>query len=188
MNQDFLRHLKKKSNEGQSTIEFVATLSFAITFLFLFFQVSLNFTNGYIIQFATYQASRAYLSFDEGRDSSTVDAETLAEEVFKGYHDLMESSLRQPAVFGINPPDVNGGALRALYVGAHSEWSGIFSLSNVVGGKHDIKFLSEAYLGKEPTQADCHDRICEAMGCEEAADDTIEDSIMNFVTIHDNGC
>ena len=182
MNQDFLHHLKKKNNKGQSTIEFVATLSFALTFLFLFFQIGLNFTNGYIIQFATYQASRAYLTYDRGDANSAANAEALAEAVFNGYHDLMEDSLRQPATFGINPPDPSGGALRALYVGAYSEWDGIFSLSNVIGGKHDIKFLSEGYLGKEPTQTECHDRICEKMGCDETYNG------MSFVTIHDNGC
>ena len=180
--------LNLTNNKGQSTIEFVSTLSFALVFLFLFFQMALNFTNGYLVQFATYQASRAYVVYDDGFGASG--AEGVAQNVFNSYHDLIKDSLKVEASFGIQPPPNSANPVRAMYIGAYSEWEDIFSLSNVIGGKREMKFKSESYLGKEPGRQECIQRLCTVLqsvpgssfNCGSSHDN------MNLITAYDNGC
>lgn len=175
-------------SSGQSTIEFISTLSFSLVFLLLFFKIALNFTNGYLVQFATYQASRAYLVYDDGLDRAN--AENIARGVFESYHDLIKSSLKVDASFGIQRPPATTNPTQAMYVGAYSEWEDVFSLSNILGGKREMKFRSESFLGREPGRRDCINRLCNFL--ENIPGNTTTcgsgQNGMFFITAYDNGC
>ena len=65
-----MRIFKKCSNQkGQSAIEFLVTFVFVIGFVFLFVRLVLNFGIGYLAHYATFMASRVYMSHDNGHGS-----------------------------------------------------------------------------------------------------------------------
>ena len=52
----------KKNQSGQSTIEFIFCFVFAVSFILLVFNTSLNYVSGYVAHYATFMASRVYLT------------------------------------------------------------------------------------------------------------------------------
>jgi hypothetical protein len=143
--------------DGQSTIEFLTTFAFGIFILFLYIKIALNMTNGFFVHFATYQASRVFLTFDnnsdsaEGSDAAAVDR---AEETFT---DIVGTS---DVEIEFNLPDAIGNS---VFVGAVANFSERFGIGTFVGGNKEIEFVSESFLGREPSSAECAEQVCSAM-------------------------
>ena len=153
-----------KNNKGQSTLEFIMTFTASVGFIFLFLKMAVNYTDGYMVHHATYMAARSYLVFDNNRESIEEDdsqALTKARDVFERY--LPEGLI----------PGVNKGMLKEnnpnpsitkfqAYVGLYIEYSQKFSYG-FIGGKQPVRFISEAFLGREPTRRESRDQVCMAI-------------------------
>jgi len=166
----------QKTNQGQSLIEFIMTLSFSLGIVFLFFSIAFNATDGYIVHYATFMASRTYLVVDVNANrpnGSDAIALSEAQRVFAKYLNPAKGS------FFVNNPD---SVVGFPYVGVGFDFKQKFSFG-LIGVKDAMNLKSESYLGREPTRAECAERICYAMlgvggGCE---------SLVHY-TLYDNGC
>ncbi len=162
-----------KDNRGQSTIEFVLTFSISLVVLFLFVKVAYIFVDGYVVHYATFAASRVYLVHDRGiKDPAGSDGPAFSEakEMFQKY--VKKGELK------VNAPDGNA---KSVYIGVYHEYKRGFTESDLVGGKHDLKFRSESFLGREPTSSGCFERTCAAMTFSGG-------TCGEHTTIFDNGC
>jgi hypothetical protein len=162
-------------------IEFLVSFIFSVGFLFLFISLGLNFTSGYMAHYATYMASRTYLT--AGNDSvspGTSDgvARTKAEEVFKAF---------QLNKFGVDttleiksPP--SGSGEKYEYTGAKMRFQKPLSMIGFGGGDQVLDLVTESFLGREPTRADCYNQLCNVFGvCSENTSNV-------HITLEDNGC
>lgn len=74
---------KKKNESGQAIIEFLIVSAMILTMIFLFVQLSWGIAYGHFVHYATYMASRAYLSSGETR-----------EDQYKAATDVLKSMLK----------------------------------------------------------------------------------------------
>ncbi len=174
----------KKSEDGQSSIEFLITLSIALGLLFSFFKMAIIYTNGYFVHYVVYQASRAYMvgeRHSNTEDGSDGEAKAMAEEVFDSYN--------LPGIIPdfdgnliVEDPISNGNPGTNLYVGVRTNFTQrlmIPGTSNTI----DIDMQSESYLGMEPTRAECFFGTCAAI--QEIGSGT---TCNEHSTVADNGC
>ncbi len=178
---DFLPQQNPTLNEkGQSTIEFLLTFIFVFSLIFMIFKIGVTFSNGYLVHYATFMASRTYLVIDNNSNSPSggdQNARNRASAVFEKFP--MKSTIPGwTSLIKINHP---GSVPNNLFVGAWSEYTENFGISDIVGGIKPIVLRSESFLGREPTRANCLQRICRAM--EEVGGDC---SV--HTTFFDNGC
>lgn len=156
--------IKTKRNKGQSTIEFIMTFTVAVGFIFLFLRMALNYTDGFMVHHATYMASRAYLVSDEDRrslDEGDAKAMQKAKEVFAKY--LPEGLVKGVETGSLkeNNPDPGKTKFHA-FVGVWIEFYQRFSMG-FIGGKESIHFVSESFLGREPTRSESRTQVCQAI-------------------------
>lgn len=172
-------------------IEFILTFAFSIGILFLFISLGLNFTTGYLAHYATYMSARTYEVWDNSSNTSTSSdsrAKSEAEKVFQTYQ-LSKYQVMVKDGIKFNPPD--GGKYE--YVGAHIAFTRKLSAFGLLGADQKLELVSEAFLGREPTRADCVARICKAMNSSSLGgfnfNDTSCDSGASVeITTEDNGC
>lgn len=153
-----------KKNKGQSTIEFIMTFTVAVGFIFLFLKMALNYTDGFMVHHATFMASRAYLVSDEDRrsleegDSKAIEK---ARQVFTKY--LPEGLVKGVETGSLkeNNPDPGKTKFHA-FVGVWIEFTQRFSMG-FIGGKESIRFISESFLGREPTRSETRSQVCQAI-------------------------
>ena len=67
--------METKNEKGQSVIEFLMSFTLVVGLLMFFFKMALGYTNGYMVHYATFMASRAYLTNDV---STTTDPDGAA--------------------------------------------------------------------------------------------------------------
>lgn len=174
---------RKKMNKesGQSTIEFLSAFVFVITLLFVYIKMAVNITNGYLVHYGTFIASRAYLVFDNNEDfvGSDGGAATKANEVFDSVVFNFEGSGTSKEVFGPDEPN------NPVYVGYVASFEQRFAFSNLMGGAEPIEFISESFLGREPSRSECVSQVVEAI--KDAVIDC-EGAGRGHCTIGDNGC
>ncbi|MBT3585284.1 MAG: hypothetical protein HN509_10275 [Halobacteriovoraceae bacterium] len=155
---------------------------FVIGFIFMFLKVSMNYTNGYLVHYATFMASRAYLVLDNNsNDPAGADGPAAAEakKVFESFK-LDAFIPGFPNVLNVNSPStVNGKP----FIGAWTEYEDDFSFATVMGGNEKVKFISEAFLLREPIRAGCLERVCRGM-----VEIGSRDSCDFHTTLVDNGC
>jgi hypothetical protein len=154
--------MKEKNNRGQSTIEFILTFTAAVGFIFLFLKMALNYTNGYIVHHATFMASRAYLVGDSELDPKPEAGDAKALDLAKSVFSKNLPSALIPNFNGslkANDPD---SAKFAVFVGVWVEYTQAFSLG-FVGGKDQVTYRSESFLGREPTRAESTTQVCRAI-------------------------
>lgn len=173
---------KTKHISGQSTIEFIMTFSAAVGFVFLFLKMAMNFTDGYMVHHATYMSARSYLVDDQERDSideGDQRAEAKAKLVFTSYlpdgliNGVDSSSLK------FNTPNPGITKFRA-FVGVFIRYTQRFSIG-FIGGKAPLEFVSEAFLGREPTRVESKDQTCNAIKLAGLSNCNVH------VTLEDNG-
>lgn len=171
------------NKQGQSTIEFLLTFIFAFAFLILFLKTAFNITNGFMVHYATYLASRTYLVWDNNsNDSNNADtnAASKARETF--------NTVPLGAIFSnfegeleFNSP---GGANSKLFTGVFVRYNDMMNMGRLLGGEIELDLVSESFLLREPTRTDCLEQVCNAM--KEMAGGSLDCSI--HVTLADNGC
>ncbi len=151
-----------KNNKGQSTIEFILTFTAAVGFIFLFLKMAINYTNGYMVHHATYMASRSYLVGDAERygEVSAGDEPVFrfATKIFKKYLPEQLISNFDGTLKENSPSNVNFSA----FVGVWTEFHQVFSLG-FIGGKDQVVYRSESFLGREPTRNEVFTQICSAI-------------------------
>lgn len=180
IDQDSLHQHQHTSNEsGQSTIEFLSTFAFVFAMLFLFIKIALNFTNGYLVQYANYMASRAYLVHDTNQAKGTAlnSAYQRAAQVF-GQYQVTNFLPNFSGTLQVNSP--TSGSM-PFYVGTYVDFEDKFSLSKIMGGAIPLQFRSESFLGKEPLRKECSARVCDAMTAAGG-------NCSAYSTPFDNGC
>jgi len=177
--------MKEKNNKGQSTIEFILTFTAAVGFIFLFLKMALNYTNGYIVHHATFMASRAYLVGD-AEDYSNLSSGD--EKAFKLAQSVFSKNLPSALI-----PNFNGTLKQnnpdstkfSAFVGVWVEYSQAFSLG-FVGGKDQVAYRSESFLGREPTRAESTAQVCQAIASVTGQDPKSGGCSMQ-ATLDDNG-
>lgn len=176
------------NEDGQSTIEFLITFVFIIGFVVMFVKTALLYTNGYLVHYATFMASRAYMVADlNARDSGTNDnaGRRTAQEVFDSYK-VKDFIPGFSSTLQFNDPDDAGGDFeKNLYIGPYVQFTDNFVIPGSVGGNKTLTMRSESFLGREPTRTECLARIAKII-------DSIGGSSGNISSIHitfnDNGC
>ena len=154
--------MKLENENGQSTVEFILAFAFGVSFILAIFTTSLNYAKGYLVQYATFMASRVYLTSDNfqggfGDSSSSLSfAEQRSKEAFSKYRleifDVPSSS------YQINPA---GNTTNSTYltVGGYTTFKmKMDPLGNILG-QQKLEMVSESFLGKEPTRAECATRV-----------------------------
>lgn len=175
-----------RRNEGQSTIEFLLVSIFAFGILFVFIQLAINLTGGFLVHYATFMSSRTYMVWDDGNYIAgqvyNVTAVSKAREVFEEYNVKPFGVYDSDAELIINTPAVTNGINE--YVGARYLYTQPMSVFAYFGGGIDSTMHSESFLGKEPTRGECWARVREAM----EGVGFSQDKHREFVTLFDNGC
>ncbi len=173
-------------NHGQISIEFLLTFIMAFGFVVLFLYYSMNLATGYIAHYATFVASRAYLTGDHA-SSQDIDQGFLV-GIRKGEEAFETIPLKSLGIDGdikFNAhPSINASANKTditEFFGAYFLFSPPFKIAT---DSKKNKLLSESFLGKEPTRADCECQIRKAMGFSKCEGEDINED----VTLYDNGC
>ena len=172
-----------KSQSGQSTIEFLMVLALTLAFVFAFVRLGIVYTNGYLVHYATFMASRAYMVVDINSNQpfgSDERAFSRAKNVFKKFP-LAKFIPGYNMDLSVNHPTNGGGLDNNLYVGVSTNFNQFLMLPAMVGGKKPVKFTSESFLGREPTRAECIERICRAI-------EIVGGDCQVHATMSDNGC
>ena len=171
-----------KNKLGQSSIEFILTFLFILGFVFSFYKLSIVYTNGYLLHYATFMASRAYLVFDnnsntpQGADGPAL---TRAKKVLQEFP-LKEMMPGYPADLQVNSPqksDLN----RKLLVGVFTEVKQKIIPPTTIMGSAMVNFRSESFLGREPTRTECLKQVCQAII-------KVGGDCKHHATLFDNGC
>ncbi len=172
--------MKKKNffTKGQSTIEFLLTLSFTFGFIFLYAKIAFNYTNGYLIQYATFMASRSYLVYDSGSVDEA--GQDNYAKIFAETNVFLKIVPQAPAGIKANHPTQSVGS---LYTGLYYDFIQDFSFNNVIGGRVPMHFRSESFLGREPVRSECLRRIKDSFKALSGVDE-----LSLNVTLEDNGC
>lgn len=177
--------MKKNNHQsGQSTIEFIFTFAFGVGIIFLVFKSAVNSASGYLVHYATFMASRTYLTFDDHLGSvqnpalRTNEAEERAREVYRQYN-LPIFDIPGDA-FSIN--HVTGDADEYLTVGAKTIFEQPIDMIGQITGQSKLELVSESFLGKEPTRAQCANRTCYGITGGTNCDNSYD------ITLYDNGC
>lgn len=175
-----------KNQDGQSTIEFILTFAFGVSLILVVFTTAINYATGYLVQYATFMASRVYLTQDKfigdisNPGAALMDSVQNAKNAFVGYK---LSAFKIPDDnFNINPTDPSNDASSYLTVGGFTTFELSIDPIGKVAGQKKLEMVSEAFLGKEPTRAECASRICFAITGSVACDRTFD------VTLYDDGC
>lgn len=107
------------------------------------------------------------------------DAESLsrAKTVFARYNIPLYISTFESELQANMPETVDSSAM----VGVWAEYNTSLSATSLFGGSQQLLFRSESFLGKEPTRAECIERICRTF-------QDIGADCSSHVTFADNGC
>jgi hypothetical protein len=153
---------KSKNEKGQSTIEFILTFSVTLSFVFLFLKMALTYTNGYMVHFATFMASRSYLVNDSEQYNSIEDGDPpafiLAKKVYKKYLPEGLISNFNGALKENNPSNLRN----TVFTGVYSDFTQSIS-AGMFGGGEPIELRSESFLGREPTRKESYSQTCIAI-------------------------
>ncbi len=168
---------------GQSTVEFIFTFAFGVSIILVIFNSAMTYTTGYLVHYATFMASRTYLTAETYSGtfgySSGQKAELAARETFNKYN---------LGIFGINPGDFhinpahNGTPSDYITVGVYTSFEKDIDTVGKLAGQSKLSLVSESFLGKEPTRGVCAERVCHAITNQEVCNGTMD------ITLFDDGC
>lgn len=173
-----------RNNSGQVTIEFIFSFSIALIFLVFFLYFAFNFTVGYLAHYATYSASRAFLSHDIASRDSRLSMEEAIEHAKREFNNYGVNRFGLKSTNGIQF-NLPGQVLAFEYVGSFFRFIPPFTTEDAEGKPHD--FVSESFLGKEPTRGDCICQVLEQMDGV-TCNNGISPSYDYEITVYDNGC
>jgi len=173
------KHILKKNQKGQATIEFLLVFAFALGVTFLFLNLAINSTQGYIVHYANFMASRTFMSYDGGSNNlqnSISGAANASRRVFQRYP-LEAFDIK--AQFNVLKPTL--GASNALYSGTTSVFEKRITPFKLVGGGAKVIMFSESFLSKDPVRFACWKGTCSGIG-QNSCDFGLD------TTLFDNGC
>lgn len=168
--------IRKINERGQSAIEFVLVFAFGLGLVFLFVNLAINTTSGYLVHYVNFMAARAYMVEDRGIDTDDFDiARQKAIEVFNSYN-IQDFGV--DANFKVQT-HLDG---HPLFTGTITQFRKKLSSLPLVGGGDSALFYSESFLGKEPLRNSCYKSTCTAVtggaqGCKRVG-----------IVLYDNGC
>ncbi len=177
--------VETKNEKGQSTIEFILTFIFGVSFILIIFNAAMNHATGYLVHYATFMASRVYLTADNftgtiGNSNPALSgAVQKAQSAFSVYKlsafNIPEGNFRVNPAGGID-------AKRYLTVGGYTTFELPIDALGRVAGQRKLELVSESFLGKEVTRAECATRTCYGVTQTESCDSSMD------VTLFDDGC
>ena len=174
--------MKIKNQKGQSTIEFIFTFVFGVSMILMIFNSSMNYISGYLAHYATFMASRVYLTADSHLSTpqgSLNGAEERARQTFNTY--ALGIFKIPDGSFRINPAGQTD-ASTYLTVGGSTVFSLSIDVLGKIAGQSKLDYVSESFLGKEPTRAECFIRTCKAITGRDNC------SLNDDITVFDDGC
>lgn len=171
-----------KNQDGQVAFEFILVVSFALGTIFLFFQMSFNAVDGYLVHYANYMASRAYLSSENGSNSVSTAYSYAAEVAQDVYETYPLKALKIETEFNV----ISYEQANALFSGTTASFEKSTNFFVGVGGGDKAKLVSESFLGKEPVRKTCLEQTCEALVGDRGTCADQADSM--DITLYDNGC
>lgn len=170
------------NQKGQSTIEFILSFAFSVSLLFLLLRLALNYTEGYMIHYANFMASRAYLTYENNSNNplgGEGGAATLAETVLNKIYPIFDGE------FSVMSPRQDSGH-RNVFVGTRADFSRRFSVPMIVGTADELNLVSESFLGRIPNKAECLERVCAAYAALGVGNCGLNEA--QHLTLADNGC
>jgi hypothetical protein len=171
----------KNNESGQSTIEFIFCFAFAVSLILLVFNSAMNFTTGYLAHYATFMASRVYLTSGAyGGSDSFAEADERAQATFAKYR-LDIFGINNSAMT-INSASTNTTPAEYLKVGVYTQFEQNIDAIGQVAGQEKLRLVSESFLGKEPSRNECWRRTCLAITGQETCTATMD------ITMYDDGC
>lgn len=188
----------KAKEAGQSTVEFILTFTFGLGIIFLFVNISVNYSVGYLVHYATFMASRTYLTVDIAAgapDASEAQASAQALETFRRFK-MDQIGIPSGGVLAGGSADVGFHINRystvstneqALFVGAYAVFERPLSIFRAIAGDLKGTLVSEAFLGKEPVRTECWQRTCKAISIGVKGNATPCGGKDDY-TVFDNGC
>jgi hypothetical protein len=177
---------KNHSESGQSTIEFILTFVFGLSLVLVIFNTSINYATGYLVHYATFMASRVYLTTDNHTGTIGNSSPALVGSVDKATNAFNNYNLSVMKVpnenFKINRVESVTAPNMVMTVGARTTFELAIDVLGKVAGQKKLEMVSESFLGKEPTRAECATRVCAGVTGAENCDETMD------VTLFDDGC
>ncbi len=176
----------KKNEAGQSMIEFIFTFAFTVAIIFLFAAQGYNLVTGYLVHYATYMSSRSYLTADSMGSNIQDPSQQSAKDTYARYKlDLLDIP-GEPQFKSFT--QARSQSANGLYVGTTVQYEKPFSYINLIGGGTTVKYLSESFLGKEPSRMSCWNRTCFAITGSDGLCDGGSSANQLNITVDDNGC
>jgi hypothetical protein len=173
----------KNNENGQSTIEFIFSFIFAVSLILMVFNTSLNYASGYVTHYATFMASRVFMTQDSNQTSAwgagpRDQAFSKANAAFTAF---------KLDVFGIQTTlEVNDrqnvSAGEYLMIGTYAKFSRKMDMLGQIVGETKLELISESFLGREPTRGVCASRICKAITDTDTCSNSLD------ITLYDDGC
>lgn len=172
-----------KNEKGQSTVEFILTFAFGVSLILVIFNSALNYATGFLVHYATFMSSRVYLTADAhigGIGSVGPSLSDASERARQAYNNYNLNIFIPQGQFQINPA---GNTTSDEYptVGAYTKFELSIDMLGRLAGAQKLEMVSESFLGKEPTRAECATRTCRAVTGGESCEGL-------DITLYDNGC
>lgn len=153
-----------KKQDGQSTIEFILTFTFGMSAILLIFNSAINYTVGYLTHYATFMASRTFLTVDSDSNDpmqSISEAQSRAQSTFARFN-LNKFGVPNSAL-KFNPPQSSMSSSDYLMVGAYAVYDREIDIMGKLTGNTKATMVSESFLGREVSRGECIRRVCFAM-------------------------
>jgi hypothetical protein len=180
-----IKFKKLRSQDGQSTVEFILTFAFGVSLILVIFNSAMNSATGYLVHYATFMASRVYLTQDNftGTVGNSAPALAGAEDKAMSAFNTYNLSIFNVSngSFRINPAG-NTDSSTYLTVGGVTNFELNVDILGKVAGSKKLQMTSESFLGKEVTRAECASRTCYGITQSETCDDSDD------ITLYDDGC
>jgi hypothetical protein len=163
----------KKSESGQSTVEFALTMILVSSFIFLFFQISMVMGVSSYVQYATFMAARAYLAAGPSADDQRTRARTVIQQMLKSSgnatQDRLSSIIKGEGGNDGTVPGLSFDADQFKATDRNYSWmrgirysfkGRVFLMPIGKGGTSQknlptLSLTSETFLGKEPSTQEC---------------------------------
>jgi hypothetical protein len=177
---------KKLAELGQSTIEFIVVFCFAVSIIFMVFNSALNYCTGYLVHYATFMASRDYLTADHYAGTVNDPESSMTQTADKAYDTYSKYMLNAFGVgvdkFSVNQLLPSTDTSQYLTVGAKTIFEVRMDAIGRILGESKLELVSESFLGHEPTRAQCANRTCVGITGTTSCSETMD------ITLYDDGC
>lgn len=171
---------------GQSTVEFIITFVLGLSLVLVVFNTSLNYATGYLVHYATFMASRVYLTADNHTGTIGNSTPSLGQAVSRAtdaFNNYNLGVFKVPSQnFRINRVESVGDSSQNMTVGAATNFELTIDMLGRITGQKKLELVSESFLGKEPTRAECASRVCMAVTGRTVCEDAMD------ITLFDDGC